>query len=340
MFFTQKRKVSTGLDLDKNSFKYAAVDPANTVILDLFKADIMTDRQSKDDELKGENMRSRLLDIIEECKKACHSFDKRVKIAVQGKDTVFHYMEFPDLSSKELTLATQSMAVKYIPFPMDEVNFSYISVPQISSGDKKSAIFFVAAKKSFIDDKIALLEECGLIPARIEIPAMALVREFYKNHAFGNDRFLALINVGFNLTTVILMRGGYPYYVREFPVAGSDFIYAVQMGMQLSWKDSVAYAANHDFKNADPQIQPFLDRWINEIKKTFDFFVNQFSESGIKIDKIFISGAAAELKNLDKSFSKHINMDVAVDTWDLLKYNGSESGACNFKIAVGLGLED
>jgi len=278
--------------------------------------------------------------LLKNCKKDCPLYKSAVSTAIQGEGTVSRYIEMPRLSKKELDTAVTSQALKYIPFPMESVNLSYITVPQIEAEKNKTGVFFVAAQKKSIEYMKNILEKCGLELERIETPVMAMVRAFARNHKLPSDRFFALIHTGFRLTHLVVIRDRYPYYSREISLAGRDFTYAFQMGQQSSWEEGENYKLNYDVAECDVSIEPFITRWQKEIKKSLSFFTKQLP-GNCKVEEVYISGGSSLLKGLDKRLEEYLKIPVKIGCWDQIKRCDKFSHIKEvgiYEIATGLAL--
>jgi len=338
MFGLFRKNFKVGLDLGEDSLKYSVVDGGT--VIDLWQGKLIPARKNKDHILKDEDLTNRIIDLLKNCKKDCPLYKSAVNTAIQGEGTVSRYIEMPKLSKKELDTAVTSQALKYIPFPMESVNLSYVTVPQIEAEKNKTGIFFVAAQKKSIEDMKNTLKKCGLELERIETPVMAMARAFSRNHKLPSDRFFALIHTGFRLTHLVVIRDRYPYYSREISLAGRDFTYAFQMGQQSSWEESENYKLNYDVMECDVSIEPFIARWQKEVKKSLGFFTKQLP-GNCKVEELYLSGGTSLLKGLDKRLEEYLKMPVKNGFWDQIKRVDKFSHIKEvgiYEIATGLAL--
>ncbi|MBI2252468.1 MAG: pilus assembly protein PilM [Armatimonadetes bacterium] len=316
-----RKQLMAGIDVGEDSLKYAVAEIYSGTVQYLCSLEILPERKEKDQIIGFERLNQKLAELIKTCQKEYHDFKHLVNTAVQGEEIISRYIELPPLTNEELEVAVPSIAIKYIPFPLEQITLSYIPVPQITSGKSKSAVFFVAAKKKITEEIKALFEKCGLQINKTEIPELALVREFYKNHKMPPRQFFALIHIGFKFTHT----------------------YAFQMSDQSSWKEAEQYKLNYDAIKREVSIEPFLMQWLDEVKKSFDFFSKQFPEKNQNIKMILLSGGTANLKNLDKCISEYLKIPVIIDTWNQIKPGNLKLSKLEnniYKIAIGLTLKN
>lgn len=336
------KQLSVGFDPGDSTMKFALVNPKKRRIEALYEEPTFPERETKDQEIEREKLRQRIASFYEKLSKKESNLQKQVYTIVQGESTTSNYIELPPLSKKEIETAVNSRALKFIPFHPDKVKLDFVEVPPLNEDEKKTAVFYVAAHKDKLEEFKTFLKGCNLEALSIETPELPLSREFSENHDINSDNFFIIVNVGFKFTRVLILRKGYPYYSREFSLAGKDFTYAIQMAEQISWAKAEKKKMKYDVSERNPAIEPFISRWLNELERSISFFKRQNHSINITYEKIYLSGGSANLKNFDLLISEHLEIPTVVDKWDRLRYKGkSEVKNPNaFKTAVGLTLVD
>lgn len=336
------RRVSAGLDIGEFAVKYALVEPGTNRVKVLRHAEIMPERQTQNDALTGEAYAERIKAIVADLQRGINNPPRAVCTAVAAEGTVCRYVEMPPLAPRELETAVPSIARKHVPFPMDSVVLTYVAVPQLSVGEKKTGVFFVAVKRHEVDRLTSLVNQCGLEAKRIGVAPLALARELARNHELPRDRFSVLLHVAYRVTTFIALREQYPYYVREFAPAGRSFTYAFQMGNQSTWEAAEQLKRNYDVAERDISLEPFLLRWLDEVKRTIQYFSEQFGRSASEIQRIYLSGGGGGLKGLATRLQETVMTEVVVDEFNRIRLDGEKlrpGEAGQYKLAVGMALE-
>ncbi len=337
------KHLTTALDLGQHSVKYVVAEPAHGRIHELWQAELMEERRSLEQAMTGDDLRERLNALLHSCQHDCKAFNPNVVTAIQGEGILCRYLELPHLTGKELEFAVPSAARKHIPFPIDEMSLSHVSVPLINSDKNKCGVFFVAAPRSSVEEQRALLQGCGLEIKRMEVPALALTREFSANHKTETGHCHALINIGFRLTHLVVVRDGFPYFARDFTLGGRDFTYAFQMAEQNTWAESETFNRSYDVKDRNVAIEPYLMRWLQEVKKSLNFFGYQFPAKTMSIQQVHLSGGSVAMRGLDQRLAEYIGLPVVQDGWNRLKPAGNQTSTAPvgiFKVAMGLALLD
>ena len=290
-----QRRTSTGLDIGEYNVKFSIIEADGGRIRNLWHEEVMPERQSQNDALDEATLRERLETLGASVRMKFPNVKKPVSTPIQGESVVCQYLELPQVSPKELDLAVNSMARRHVPFPMESVSISYMSVPQLSRGAKRSAVFFIAVEKSAVQRMQTLVSTMGFELKRPEITPLALVREFSRNHDTPKDQFTALLHIGFRQTYFIVLRQHNPYYVRNFTPAGRDFTYAFQMGNQSSWEAAEHVKRNYNCLDRDVSVEPFLLRWLEEVKRSMEFFRTQVLSADDGVSQVFMSGGGGRV---------------------------------------------
>lgn len=335
-----RKRIAIGLDLGTNSIKCAVVEIDGNSIRKLLRQELPSAPDERSYSAPVKEFENGLKSLLAQCGHECASVDRRVITGVGGHGTFLQYLEFPPLSNKELDVSVPFEIQKRIPLSLEDITINYVTVPQLSPGKKKSAVLAVAALKREVTLLKSILENSGIVAERVEIPALALAREFTRNHEIPRESFAPLIHIGFRSSQIVIVRNGYPYYARELPIAGRDFTYAFQMGRQSGWSEAEQYKRSYNIANEESAIEPFLSRLAGEIKKSLEFFSREFEVSACSMPQIFLSGGTALLTGLDKYLSKNTGAlwrTVQVDKWDRLRPQ-EKCEAVLYKVAVGLAL--
>lgn len=336
-----RKPLLTAVDLGAHSLKCAVVESGTGRIKSLWQGELVPERASNGQELQADDLCARISSLLKSCQQEGMALGRRVSTSIQG--SVSGYLELPPLSPRELDNAVPSAACKSIAFPMKDVKLSFVTVPTLGSDGKKCGVFYVAALKKDIDHLRGILGRCNLDVGSLEPPELALAREFSKNNPTAPGEFVCLVHVGYGLTHVVVARNGYPYFTRNFTLAGKDFTYAFQMGLQSSWVQAEQYKLAYDATTREVPIEPFLTRWLNGVRDSVAFFVDRFPGQDFTLEKIVLSGGSAAWKGLDARLAEHMQVPVVVSGLDRLKLDTKGKPAedlCAYKVAIGLALGD
>jgi type IV pilus assembly protein PilM len=332
-----KKKITLGLDIGHYSAKAAVIQPDGRKILDLFETVLMPDRQDaaqpRDDAKTALLLKSALGKFVDNRS----GFIPTVTTAVQGEGTICRYLELPLLKQKELEVAVPAAAMKFVPFPPEEAMITYVGVPPLTGGRDVSAVFFIAAKQEIVKQAREFALTFGISIDHLEIQALALIRAFVANHGKA-EGYRAIVQAGSRMSLVMVIREGYVYFIRDFMAGGHDFTYAFQMATQSSWQEAESYKLKYDTRQREVPIEPALTRWMDEVKKSLDYFLKSLRDRESAIEKIHLMGGSACWKGLDARLQEHTGIPVEVEKWNKITPPGQLKNVPPGKYGVALGL--
>lgn len=337
-----QKHIVFGLDIGSHSIKSAAIDNANGNVLEVFRVELIPDRQSIKQTLNSKDLYSVINSFIKKNQKEFSLSNISINTAIQGNHTTCRYLEFPLLSRNDLELAVPSQAMKHIASSFEDVSYAYAIISPLADDKKRTSVFLIAAPKEQISTLKDILTRCGAVIQRIEVPSMGMIREFEKNIKISDDQFYILVNVGFQYTNIVILSNGNPYFSREFSLAGRDFTYCFQIAENISWQQAETYKHSYDTNMRNFAIEPILLKWMEEIKRSIKYFAKQFNKISVNYKKLFLSGGTAQWRNLDKRLEEHLGVPVEIDNWRSIKYlgkNTENSLPVMYKVAVGLAQE-
>lgn len=334
--FTQKRR--TGLDIGTDRIKLAAVSSDGKTATELHDAPIISERTSRTETLTDEAWLCRVETVIKSYLQMYPGASREFDLSLPGESMSYRYVELPRLKKQEVELAVTSQAYKLLPISASTATVTSVEVPPLKTDSEVTAALVTAVESKTLDKMRRVLERCGTTAGRVEVPILSLTRELYHNHRLDQDRFYALVHVGFRFTRVSVSRAGFPYFAREFELAGRDFTYAVQMSEQCSWAEAEALKIRCDLRDDTCGLEPFVLRWLDDVRRSLAALKSRAPDE--VIDRVFISGGSAALKGLTHRLSAHLSVPVEIDTWDRIE--GPTPGASPpalYKVAVGVGLD-
>jgi type IV pilus assembly protein PilM len=313
-----------GLDVGAHSLKWVVLEASQRVVLEAGQKVLFPDDSGPPDPKRWEQ---RVQECLQPLPKANEV--EVLNAVVQGRSTASGYLEFPSLQEDELKVAAQAEAQRLIPFPPDQIQFSYTRVPSLN-GQAGSAVFFAAALLSEVARLRSLLAVGGRTPTRVEIPALALAREFSFNHGPSHSRFHVLLNIGYQLSHLVVVRDGYPYFARDFSPGAADFIEALRMDRGCSWAEAESLLGRADLESHSSEAPLF--RLVEAITRSLQAFLAESREAPAGL---FLSGGG-NVSNLAEALGRRLEYPVAQETWQNLKCQAQPAGL--FKLAAGLAI--
>ena len=173
---------------------------------------------------------------------------KRVVASVSGRSVYVRYVVMPRMNDDEIVNAAKYEMGKYIPVEVDEVIHDVQKLGDIEAqgtADPEMRVLLVAARRSFVDEQVAAIEQAGLTPVILDVDAFALGNAYelgalINPQSITPGRLIALADIGASKTSVHIMDETGPYFTREIYKGGDDFTGAIAARTGLESHDAEA----------------------------------------------------------------------------------------------------
>lgn len=207
-----------------------------------------------------------------------------ITTAVSGSGVVVRFTTFPRMTLPQLKQAIQFEAEKHIPYQLSDVMLD--AHPFETEAQETLDVLLVAAKKSLIDEHLAVLREAAVVPHLIDLEAFALANAWeVSGGPAGSSKATALLGVEPQRTIVNILTGTRLRLTREFPTGG--------MG---------------DTPETAPTVVEQVSR---QLRLSFDYFENQYGQG---VDRVVLSGPAARWPGFAELLRDALGQPV--DRWD------------------------
>ena len=175
------------------------------------------------------------------------------------------------------------------------------------------SVLIIAAQKEMANELLRVCAGAGVKPLAFDLQAFALVRAATGGALDLDPGAKALLNIGANITQVIVVKGGTVRFLRIIPMGGNDFTRVIMENSETDRdtaeqiKRSVGVAVDGTPTEGDQaELTRQADLLIDEIRSSHDFYLSQSSDGGI--DRLLISGNAARLPHLANRVKNSLNM--------------------------------
>jgi len=144
---------------------------------------------------------------------------------IEGADTFAKQVSLPQMPNADLRNAIWWEAERTSPFPLQEAEFGYHLIKEVtfSDGTRKVDVLVAAAKKERLQERIKVLEAAGLTPVGVVVRALALLAAFKDDIPKDAASAIVLIDIGRSFTTFVVCEEGHPAFIREMRIGDADF---------------------------------------------------------------------------------------------------------------------
>jgi len=231
-------------------------------------------------------------------------------------------MERPPVPDDELSDAIRWKAGDLLPFPVDEAQLDFFTIPDLDSQTRAANwIFVVAARRNLVQQRVEQAAQLGLNVTAVDIPEFAL-RNINAGY-LAEHQSLAHLLVGARSSMLCITRGEVLYFSRNILIG--------REGLDLAPSADAEEGAG--------------ERLILEVQRSLDYFDRHFAQP--PVTRLVVSPPGPDLQALLDSLKEALAIPVAPLDSDRLPQgsashlfdNGAIDDPCVL-LALGAALRD
>jgi type IV pilus assembly protein PilM len=253
-----------------------------------------------------------------------HSFKGRsIVFGVSNQKVVVRLLGFPHMRPEDLQGAISFEAQDHIPMPLDEAVLDYVVLGPKEERADLDRVLVVAAQREMISRYTSAVRAGGLRPEGVDVKALSLTRSTLPDPFFGEDGAVLLLDVGSEITNLVVADRGNPVLTRFVPVGLGDFVAAVVELADLPEEEAERQALDprvnlgdgreEEETEVEPQEETSFDPALvydvrrglegaaqtlaDEVQRSIEHHRSQ--EAARNVSRVLISGEAALIPGLD-----------------------------------------
>jgi type IV pilus assembly protein PilM len=236
---------------------------------------------------------------------------RQVVTSVSGQSVVVRYVNMPRMSESELRQAIRIEADRYVPFELDEVVLdcqpllrrAQRGTDEMADKDQIS-VLLVACRMQALEEQVRAVSGQNLTPVAIDVDVFALANawelcglseaeldldETASPEGPGEEKAIALVDVGASRTSINVLCGGETCFSREIGIGGQDMTQAVarRLGIEVFEAEAVKRAGDEKQGEVSRAIAPVLEDLTSEISLSLDYVEHH---EGVRVEEILLSG--------------------------------------------------
>lgn len=228
---------------------------------------------------------------------------KQVAVALPTSAVITKKMIVPGgLRDQELELQVESEASQYIPFALDEVNLDFQVVGPAPGSPGEVEVLIAASRKEKVEDRIAVVEAAGLKAVVMDVESFAAEAAFelvaQRLPGGGENKIVAVIDIGSSVMNVSVLRNGQQLYAREQSFGGNQLTQEIarQYGMSIDDAEAAKRTGGlpDDFER--DLMRPFMDSLALEVSRALQFFFTSTQYN--QVDHVVLAGGCAVMPGL------------------------------------------
>ncbi|XVV13781.1 type IV pilus assembly protein PilM [Actinoplanes sp. CA-131856] len=272
---------------------------------------------------------------------ACKFGSKNVSIAVTSPQLVVREMSLQNLPPKEMKLALPFQVKDALPLAVERslLDFYPLEVP----GDNQTVRgLLIAMPKDAVMSSVAAVEKAGLHVKAVDLASFAMLRAASRL----DTQVEAIVDVGYDVTSVIVHADGEPLIVRTVPRGGQEITDAMasRLGVppgeaeMLKCRFGLHGDGNPETVEAAVEaVRPL----VNELRSSFTYLAS--GERQKQVTRLALCGGSALMPGLAEHLQDQLRITVMyADSASRLRdtRKGRERGFDSFvpSAAVSIGL--
>lgn len=300
-----RRKTSVGLDVGSGLIKIAVIDHGKGTP-ELVKVAIT--KLQPDAIVEGEVMDPGIVsDAIRAALDNAGVKSKHIVTAVGGRDVMVKKIQTERVKEKQAHELMRWEAEQHVP-DVESVELDFQILESARSADEMD-VLLVAAKRDLVDAKIRILADAGVSPSVVDVDAFALHNAFEVNYPEAMKGFVALVNIGNEVTNVNIMDNGVPVLTRDLPLGTRRFSEDLQRQHGMPARDAESLLRGYD-RNA--QLDRVLQVRVEEIAVGVERAAANLSASrnAPQIRAVYVCGGGSRTPGLTEMLADRLKIKV------------------------------
>ncbi|MES9965963.1 MAG: pilus assembly protein PilM [Sedimenticola sp.] len=242
---------------------------------------------------------------------------RQAAVAVSGSAVITKIIAMPaSLTDQEMENQIQLEADQYIPYPLEEVNLDFEVLGVSEKNPEMVDVLLAASRSENVDDRVAALEIASLGADIVDVEAYAMENAFSQIAEQlpeqGDDRTIAVADIGATTTTLNVLHNGKIIYTREQNFGGRQLTEEIQRRYGLSREEAgMAKRQGGLPDNYVPEVlEPFKEAMAQQVSRSLQFFFS--SSSYNSVDQIVLAGGSSSIPGVDELIEDKIGTPTVV----------------------------
>lgn len=251
--------------------------------------------------------------VVRQVRAAAPFKTKRVVLGVTNMQAVVREMTVANVPPKDLRASLPFQVRDLLPLPVERSVLDFLPLESglDKSGGRAENVrgLLVAAPKEPILAAVRAVERGGFSVARVDLASLALLRAAARL----DDEIEALVDIGTQITTVVVHADGVPLIVRTIPRGGAEITAALatRLGVPLpkaeALKCQIGLCAENGPEVADT-IREAIRPLLNEIRGSFAYLNTSGRHS--QVSRLVLAGGGGQLPGLSDTLASQLDLGV------------------------------
>jgi len=231
-----------------------------------------------------------------------------VAIGVSGQSSFARFIKLPPVEKNKIPEIVRFEAIQQIPFPLDDVEWSYQLFEQPESTDVEVGIF--AMRKELVNSQIKFFTDLGMNVQLVQMNPLAVYNAAYYDNRLQGGATMILDLGAENADLIIADKDS--VWLRSISIGGNNFTEALVKAFKLNFAKAEDLKRNAQTSKYARQIfqamRPIFADLVAEMQRSIGFYSSVHRDSRIK--KIIALGNTFRLPTLQKYLQQNLQIEV------------------------------
>src|SRR2546423_9797291 len=231
----------------------------------------------------------------------------QVAIGVSGQSSFARFIKLPPVEEKKIPEIVRFVAIQQIPFPLDDVEWSYQLFRSEEQPDVEVGIF--AMRKELVNQHIKFFTDYDLNVQVVQMNPLAVYNAMYHDNRTNGTTMI--VDLGAENTDLIICDND-SVWMRSIPIGGNNFTETLVKSFKLNFAKAEDLKRNAATSKYARQIfqamRPVFADLVAEVQRSIGFYASVHRDSRIK--RIVAVGGTFKLPALQKYLQQTLQLDV------------------------------
>ncbi len=308
-------KTTVALEIGAQSVSMAVFTPAGKgfALSRYARRDVLLD--PVEEGMRIDYVSNAIGEMVEELKVRGHD----VRNVVSGQQVFMRFIKLPALDMNDLSEQVGYEAQQHIPFPIDDIVYSYQVLSESSEGEHE--VLLVAIKKDVLDSLNTQVESNSLHTRSVDCSITSLYNAYRVSYPEDTDP-VVILDIGAKTTDIIFSENG-RFFTRSVTAAGSFVTNSISREFGMSFRDAEKFKIEHgqislgnghtdSMSEEDAAlatvIRTAMNRLSSEVQRTINHYRAQYK--GNPPVKAYICGGGARIPYAVEFLQSALNLPV------------------------------
>ncbi len=230
-----------------------------------------------------------------------------VSVGVSGQSSFARFIKLPPVERKQIPNIVRFEAIQQIPFPLEDVEWSYQLFETPESPDVEVGIF--AMRKELVAKHIQFFTDVDMKIAAVQMNPLAVYNAMQFDGRVKEPTMI--IDMGAENTDLIIADND-TVWLRSISIGGNSFTEALVKAFKLNFQKAEELKRTAGTSKYTRQIfqamRPIFGDLVGEIQRSMGFFASVRREMRIK--RIIALGGTFKLPNLLRYLQQNLQLEV------------------------------